>query len=426
MDNKKILQLLLVIVFAFQSCCNDDTISYELDVSEKTKSEIAKQNVLDFIGQMETQTRSGICRTIESVEPYVMSETRGSLGSTQDTLFYVVNFSNNNGFAIATADEKGSGVIAFVESGNFNDALNDSVSFLNAYLGNYVASMEKEDDRHHGEDRMVPVQRPDDEIGGGGGGGSSRPADKFEILKPILVTKWGQSPQPFNNFTPNHYPSGCVMTAISQICSYLETPNQISYNSIGKINLDWNKIKSESKKWSGDSTSAFSPEIGNQIGHLIRFWGVAFNAKYGSDETTASLEDAVGIMRKNFNFDVTGVSDYNVNNVIRDLKTGNKIVVMSGYDHYRHVWFFAKKYYSAHVWVVDGYIDQIKNGVDTKYIHCNWGWCGFLNGYFQSDYLNADDGVRFDDNGNSFSYKADLGRQINFRVKLETATFTKK
>lgn len=56
MDNKKILQLLLVIVFAFQSCCNDDTISCELDVSEKTKSEIAKQNVLDFIGQMETYT----------------------------------------------------------------------------------------------------------------------------------------------------------------------------------------------------------------------------------------------------------------------------------------------------------------------------------------------------------------------------------
>ncbi|MCR5312239.1 MAG: C10 family peptidase [Bacteroidaceae bacterium] len=119
------------------------------------------------------------------------------------------------------------------------------------------------------------------------------------------------------------------------------------------------------------------------------------------------------------------MSDYNVNNVIRDLKVGNKIVVMSGFDHYRHVCFFGKKYYSGHAWVVDGYIDQIKNGVNTKYIHCNWGWNGNLDGYFQSDYLNADNGVRFDDNGNSYSYEANLGKQINYREKLKTATFTK-
>ena len=67
---------------------------------------------------------------------------------------------------------------------------------------------------------------------------------------------------------------------------------------------------------------------------------------------------------------------------------------------------------------IDGYIDQIKNRKETKYIHCNWGWNGLHNGYFLSTALNAEENPAYDDGIVST-------RSSNFRYKLKTATFIK-
>ena len=84
-----------------------------------------------------------------------------------------------------------------------------------------------------------------------------------------------------------------------------------------------------------------------------------------------------------------------------------------------HVGFVFRKYVDGHAWVVDGYIDQIKNNKRSKYVHCNWGWGGNHNGYFLSDVLNAEQDPVYGDTVTSAT------RSNNYRYKLKTATFTK-
>ena len=92
---------------------------------------------------------------------------------------------------------------------------------------------------------------------------------------------------------------------------------------------------------------------------------------------------------------------------------------MRGNARYYHVGFVFRKYVDGHAWVVDGYIDSVKNNKESFYIHCNWGWRGDCNGYFLHDILNAEEIPYYDDNANV------LTRSNNYRYKLKTSSISK-
>lgn len=135
--------------------------------------------------------------------------------------------------------------------------------------------------------------------------------------------------------------------------------------------MNWEKINQECSLYGGEP---YSSDTWEQVERMMRFWGVSFGAKYSNGGTSADTGDAVNKMRKDLGFNATGLSDYNIDNVIKDLKCGNKIILMRGNGRYYHVAFVVRKYVDGHAWVVDGYIDQVKNNKENKYIHCNWGW----------------------------------------------------
>lgn len=120
-----------------------------------------------------------------------------------------------------------------------------------------------------------------------------------------------------------------------------------------------------------------------------------------------------------FGYNVTGLTDYNATDVINDLKQGNRIIYMRGNARYYHVAFVFRKYVDGHGWVVDGYIDTIKNNNETLYLHCNWGWGGYRNGYFLADVFNAEETPYYDDNANAIT------RSANFQYRLKTSTICK-
>ena len=92
-----------------------------------------------------------------------------------------------------------------------------------------------------------------------------------------------------------------------------------------------------------------------------------------------------------------------------DLRSGEKIVLMIGEDFYSE---------AGHAWIVDGYIDEIKNGISTYYLHCNWGWTGNRNGYFVSNAFSTLANPIYD-------IETDPTIFFNYNTKLRTATFTK-
>lgn len=404
---KKLFILIAAIflaAFGFTSCNQEDLSSNtaQEQASNKYSAQEAAANVLEFINNMNSKGTRAFNQdiSIANIKPFsIENKTRASEGANTDTLFYIVNFNDSCGFAIASADKEDAPVLALIEHGNYNgtESLNPGFdAFMNTLIETHIA------------------QVPCIEGKWGGGPSISRP-DKFEVMAPLLKTKWGQR-RPYNDYCPG--PTGCVITAASQICSFLEKPNNIRYqynSEFGEATINWTKVNQEC----AIDGQLLSAETKEQIARLMRFWGINFNAEYSSNSTSADTGDAVDKMRDNFGFNVTGLSDYNIDNVIKDLKSGHKIIIMRGNARYYHVAFVVRKYVDGHAWVVDGYIDQVKNKQENKYIHCNWGWDGSHNGYFLSDVLNAEQDPAFNDNDVTST------RSSNFRYRLKTATFTK-
>ena len=409
---KKKFIFTIVAACLFLACSQDENVfvtknspagDYHITIEQ------AKRNAIDFVSRLNTNTRSTKTpMDISNVQAISIPKgtTRSESDSTQmDTLLYIINFADSCGFIVAGTDTREKSIYAYIEEGNFSlDSLNSLDSGFGAFI--YALLESKTYDSQH-----APAEIPDPGEGGGSGWGGNIP-DKFEVMYPLLVTKWGQG-SPYNTYAPNGV-TGCVPTAMAQICSFLEKPYRVEWNyngTIGAADLNWGQIKSECQNWGYPTTD----ESKDQVAHLMRALGLAFHADYADGETGADSDDAVEAMR-NMWLDVDELNDYDISNVINDLKAGNKILYMRGNARYYLVGFVFRKYVDGHAWVVDGYIDEVKNNIESIYIHCNWGWHGYRNGYFLSDVLNAEESPVFNDNGT---------RSENFRYRLETATFTK-
>lgn len=384
-------------------------------LSHRISTEQAILNSLEFVNNIGNSTRSNKGPlTVSEVKAigYHNEKTRSLNDSIDlDSLFYIVNFDNNEGYVIASSDDRETPVFAYIEKGNYeeDDTLNNGYeAFIDALIDMEIATRTSPLPYSTGDSPT-----PEGEINGSP---TYRP-DKFEVMLPALVTKWDQTT--YNRYCPDEYIyTGCVVTAVSQICSFLKMPNQVTWahNGLGNhCNIDWDDIINECNSNYGNLQSG---DLIDQVANLMRFWGIAFDADYESGGTSVDSEYAISVLQ-DLGYNATDLTDYNISNVISELKTGDRVLFMRGNARYYHVGFVFRKYVDGHAWVVDGYIDSVKNNKESFYIHCNWGWRGDCNGYFLHDILNAEEIPYYDDNANV------LTRSNNYRYKLKTSSISK-
>lgn len=396
----------------FVACSQDDSsvsIDNSMATSHRISVEQAKLNAIDFASKVNSKTRSGRVFEVDNVQAISLSasSTRSISDSINlDTMLYIVNFADSAGFVIAGTDDRENSIYAYIEEGNYS--WGDSDTHNSGFAAFLYALLESKSYNDKGN-----FEEHQDEYEGHGGGGGNYKPSKFEVMSPLLVTKWSQK-KPYNTYTPNEY-TGCVVTAISQICSFLEAPVNVQWsykNTNGSATMNWGKIKTECITNGGTPTST-----ANQVAHLMRSLGLAFGAEYESGETGVDSDDAIEYMQ-NVGHLVSDLDDYDVNCVVNNLKSGNKIVYMRGNARYYHVGFVFRKYVDGHAWVVDGYINEVKNNKQSYYLHCNWGWGGTKNGYFLNNVFNAEQNPPYNDNAKT--------RSNNYQYNLETAIFTKQ
>ena len=148
---KKIISVavLLISLVATSSCDKEETLekegwsslSKESGNSGANRFRVSPERAItilsDFMDQMNGQLRSGgrLIRNVEAIRPsdvgLRLSNLRsGSDGertsdlenvvSALDTLMYVVNFENEEGFALMAADERTSPIFAIIDEGSFS------------------------------------------------------------------------------------------------------------------------------------------------------------------------------------------------------------------------------------------------------------------------------------------------------------------
>lgn len=398
----KFFFLLSATMFLFGCSDEQDTNDVvSVDKQYITKEAKATEQAIDFLNGLLPQTRSVGMSEVGSVYPWLKNASGNvtrSAGEDNDTLFFVVNFTNNHGYAIVSADEDtGNEVYAYVENGSYVPG--DSID--NPGLKDFIEDMIKYADWTDIEPYSEPLQ----------------PIYNFEpwtidtLFTPLLTTKWGQG-APFNTYC--YSPSGelsvagCVAIALGQIFTVHQYPSSYAGHTYSWSDMLTGIVPTNS---AGQESAA----------RLINDIGVLVDMQYspsGSGAYTDSVHnclDAFGYQSYEY------YSGYDFGLCANSVNLGCP-VYMSGARWDNSSWS-----YKGHAWVIDGILVRHQLEVQIgnewvpydvhRYVHCNWGWNGSGNGYFLSGVFDVRNRELMDNLQNPTSYY-DVDRNYAYYRKM--------
>lgn len=401
-----------MMLITFIACTNDKF--EDLSINETKQQEVSRvltpeeaiEIASDAISMLDDSngTRATVDRKvdIDNVKYRVIETSRNN--NNPDTLYYVVNYVDNAGFAIVSAERgEKSPLVAITKKGNYIPGEKTGNPGFDMYIDMMEAKMSYEysnSSRYDGPLNFIRTEFIDygwTEVG------------------PLTTTEWGQR-YPYSYYCYNSSNdlcvAGCVAIAVGQIMAYHESPNNVNvtftapnYDSNNTtVQLDWDLIKD-------DFSSVIIPtpiipgprsisDKNNMIAVLIREIGQQVGMKYGVNSSIAYSSNVIDcISYFGYSADSYGLRPYSWVAIVSSLNNDYP-VYMDGFPEDVNE--------DGHAWVLDGYkyhrvdtfyYQEDENGFEqligteiseTKYLHMNWGWQGNDNGYFDYRYLEPD------------------------------------
>lgn len=392
-------------VLAIIACTNEDLPDFTTHEEYNKNAidsfyvpyETALQHALKVLNHDSAATRAlGTERKVSNHYEYVANKaTRSNGGGDTEVRFHVINFEDNQGFALVSADSRTTPVYAYSETGNLDmdDAIENSgfdvfmVAAEEYYMNEIILPTLPDTIDTGTPTPITPVpgnpilQLPIVEFNGvyyylGG--------DDVVCTNPggiLLGVEWHQD-WPYNyycgrNDSTNMYAgylnrAGCGPIAAAQIMSYFKYPA-----SFDGYTFDWEKM---SQRYFPNDFSPRISESAKSVAHLVNLIGIESKAIYGVSTSTyiADMDD----MFRNFGYSCTGPVDYNVSKVMESLDNSSP-VYFRGQNNSNSS--------SGHAWVIDAYrqskstriyyhMQEPYNIYTTTitygdvYYHCNWGW----------------------------------------------------
>lgn len=320
------------------------------------------------------------------------NSTRSARAEYNDTLMYVFNFSDNQGFAVVSASPDTEGLIAITEKGNYNPSDSTNNSGLDLFMNlakKYVEYASRSSKGH------VIIDRPKQLI--------DSIVNNEEYLGPYVSVKWGQN-YPEGIYCPNNI-SGCTNTAIAQIMSYYEYPSSISLTysgaDVSSQYLNWSTIKQHiisATNQSEHSSCAATNETHNIIGRLCRQIGQLTGSDYTSNEYTGTQYSNIILALQALGYNTGNWTNYSngLSSVCANIRN-NHIYMIYGQSIYNyHLWLLDGVYTHEHgniSWTQElgsTVMELYEYNVTTdRYYHFNWGKDGIGNGYFLANVFNS-------------------------------------
>lgn len=338
----------------------------------------ALSNLDNLLDQLDIDTKASNSRTysIKSVSDFGgqdICKTKATGIDIPDTLMYLVNFDDSEGFAVLAGDRRLSeNVYCITENGNISkEDFADAFDYLHS-----DSPLTKSNKREKGEfidigQKFVPALMLSSMLADLKYGKVIEETDNNETkaqIKPsgviCLRTKWDQW-APFNNECPTDCPAGCVAIACAQVMQYCNLPsNPVFYG----VQCSWELMETVCNI--NDVSGLKSTEEAEyQVAKFISYVGNYDNCRI-KYTTSASSGNSTGAVRafKNANFkDVKKHLGFGSKNQKRaSSMIGARLPIYIDGSDYHHG--------GGHAWVLDG--DW--NG----YFHCNWGWNGVWDGFY--------------------------------------------
>jgi len=368
---------LLLLASGFFLFSNKNSLSSSADsviqtnVTEKTALQVARNFITVNPAPMIKDAKGNTWRAKEKVKQFKNSE--GAL------LAYVVDL-EPRGYIIVPANNALEPVIAFSTESNFENNL-DSENHLTLLLSQDIPAQVKNQAKLT-SDYKTKVRTKWSTLS------SSSIATKdlnaiaavTPVVNPLITTTWSQGnpsgPYTYNYYTPNHYFTGCVMTAMAQVIKHYEFPASASFEGGYYLNGRYQNYTVNSRyNYSSmpDSLSPSSalPEI-QEVGKLMVDLGAIIYASYGSSETSGNPMSYVTTLPRDFGYNsaqwTTGLNTNWPNLLKNELNSGYPVFTAVN-DLTRRI---------GHAVVTDGW--GTLGGSEVA--HINMGWGGSYNGWY--------------------------------------------
>lgn len=298
-----------------------------------------------------------------------------------DTLFYVVNKKNNEGYTVVAADDRTEPIYIVTDKGNYHPG-----DWNSAKLGDGCVQIVDRAVETIIRDMGMEVVNYEEQV---------KDDYLLRVVDPLLKTKWGAcSPSSLDCYNPN------LPDSVDYYNPYLPDPlgfkkserntlavavaQILSYKSITPKNypneLNWNLILSE-YKYKGRKNFGLptSDETKKQVANLINYLYASLENENWVDSLAESDNSEIISWFANQNMSNEGFIDCRIDKVLNAIDNFNLVCVsilssIDGHTERRYL-------------VMDGY--------DSKYYyypsgerrishlpHCNWGLNGDFNGYF--------------------------------------------
>lgn len=371
---KKSLISIFIALSAMIACNKDNAMSVSVQeepiASEVIPMEEALANLEMFLSSYSSVTKSAKTRSIDDAEviPFGSGtlKTRSTNTDIPDTLAYLVNLGDDEGFAVLSANRKlNNSIYCLTEEGSVDQ---DKFAAAYKYLSGEPETRSLSETKEM-EDIFVPtllvrslIVDYYDETGLVETRASTPSGSP---TGPILETKWHQN-TPFNDLL-NSCPAGCVAIACAQIMAYNEYPSVFTADT---VTCSWSEMKTVAPV--GNRFSLGSEAGRKQVAAFLKELGKDDNLKIRYDDD-GSWGLADGVVRTLKNYGYKNV-DKRIGFVKRDRTKVSECladdcpVFMNGGN---------SSDFTGHAWVVDGEWGD--------YFHCNWGWRGLWDGYYVKD-----------------------------------------
>lgn len=286
---------------------------------------------------------------------------------TNNAPYYAFNL--EQGYVIVSGDDEMTELVGYAENGFF-DAENvppQMQLWLDGYA-EYVAAVQS------GKAKARKIMLSD---------------SPSVVVEPLVTTKWNQD-APFNNFAPEYTDdnnntqrcaTGCAATAMAQIMKFHNWPEQgvghysYEHQSFGTISSNFSEhVYDWTNMIDRYNNGEYSNVQADAVALLMKDCGVSLNMNYGP-VSGASIYSYTPAFKNYFRYSSrtvnrSGCETAEFTRIITDeLQEGRPIIYCgTGED-------------GGHAFVVDGY--------DTNYfLHVNWGWGGYSDGYFDMNYMD--------------------------------------
>lgn len=370
--------------FLLGSCTQDDLFVEDPNVfnedmsrvfSYKVPEDVATKQAKDFVAALEPGTRS-VDRKVSEIRLLGSNvSTRGE--ENCDSLLYLINFENNEGFVLMSADTRSIPVYAISDKGNF--IIDDSnkaqmTAIIEGAKQDVIAAANKN-------------STPSITIGGGGKGTpwpgytswASLPIN-FNIAPKLSefqsrVSGYGEFAKYCRNSQGEPALSGCVGVATEQILSYYQHPTYIDGNFVS-----WETANSSN----GTDVVARVLQLIGSGKYLDLYYRDMNNLALGNH-----WDVPIALTKLRYKHCGNYVNFFdNELQAVEELDKGPLLM---------YSW--STKYEGGHLWVIDGVIQYKVNttefttvvGTPPNYVypnlfHCVWGFPnGNCNGYYYAD-----------------------------------------